>query len=113
MQRKLYTQPYAAFVPYEVYKGHLDDAAVVAEAWLRKKKRTSAAMGAMWRIAEFRCKSLGGGFSVIRDVQWDAPTKIRVALWTPEDAALFIVKVAPQRLSAGFSPYERAFGDLN
>ena len=52
---------------------------------------------------DFRYKSLADSFSVIPEVQWDAPTKLHVALWTPVDAAVFILNVVPQMLSAGLS----------
>ena len=103
VQRRFYTQPYATFVPYGVYKGHLDEASTVVEAWLKKKKRTAGSMSSLWRAGDFRCKALADSFSILPDIQWDAPAKLRVALWTPGDAAPFILKVLPQLLSAGFS----------
>ena len=75
----------------------------MVEAWLKKKKRTAGAMSSLWRTVDFRCKALADSFSVLPDVQWDAPAKLRVALWTPSDAALFPLKIVPQLLSAGFS----------
>ena len=99
-----------AFVPYGVYKGHLNEASTVVEAWLKKKKRTAGAMGSLWRTVDFRCKALADSFSVLPDVQWDAPAKLRVALWTPGDAALFFLKIVPQLLSAGFSLTDERIG---
>ena len=32
------TEPYVAFVPYGIYKGPMDDAPTILEAWLRKKR---------------------------------------------------------------------------
>ena len=103
VQQRFYTQPYAAFVPYGVYKGQLNEASTVVEAWLKKKKRTAGAMSSLWRTVHFRLKALADSFLVLPDVQWDAPAKLRVALWTPGDAALFILKIVPQLLSAGLS----------
>ena len=110
MQQRFYTQPYAAFVPYGVYRGHLNEASTVVEAWLKKKKRTAGAMSSLRRTVDLRCKALADSFSVLPDVQWDAPAKLRVALWTPGDAALFILKIMPQLLSAGFSLTEERTG---
>ena len=103
VQPRFYTQPYAAFVPYGVYKGHLNEASTVVEAWLKKKKHTAGSMSSLWRTVDFRCKALADSFSFLPDVQWDAPAKLRVALWTPGDTALFTLKIVPQLLSAGFS----------
>ena len=72
----------------------------MVEAWLKKKKRTTGSMSALWRTVDFRCKALADSFSVLPDVQWDAPAKLRVALWTLAEAALLILKVVPQLLSA-------------
>ena len=112
VQQRFYTQSYAAFVPYGVYKGHLNEASDVVEAWLKKKKRTAGSMSSLWRTVDFRCKALADSFSVLPDVQWDAPAKLRVALWTPGDAALFILKIVPQLLSAGFSLTDERTGAL-
>ena len=81
MQQRFCTQPYAAFVPYGVYKGHLNEASTVVEAWLKKKKRTAGAMSSLWRTVDYRCKALADSFSVLPEVQRDAPAKLRVALW--------------------------------
>ena len=99
--RMVYTQ-YSCRMVY-IYKGHPDEASTVVEAWLEKKKRTAGSMSSIWRTEDFRCKALADSFSVLPDVQWDAPAKLRVALWTPGDGALFILKVVLQVLSAGFS----------
>ena len=110
VQQRFYTQPYAAFVTYGVYKGHLNEASTVVEAWLKKKIRTAGAVSSLWRTVDFRCKALADSFSVLPDVQSDAPAKLRVALWMPGDAALFILKIVPQVLSAGFSLTDERIG---
>ena len=76
---------------YGVYKGHLDEAIPVVEAWLKKKKHRAGSMSSLWRTVDFRCKALADSLSVLPHVQWDAPAKLRVALWTPGDAALFVL----------------------
>ena len=95
LQQRFYTQPYAVFVPYAVYKGHVNEASTLVEARLKKKKRTAGTMSSLWRTVDFRCKALADSFSGPPDVQWDAPAKLRVALWTPSDAALFLLKIRP------------------
>ena len=47
--------------------------------------------------------ALADSFSVLPDVQWYGPAKLRAALWTPGDAALLILEVALQLLSPRFS----------
>ena len=44
-------------MPYGVYKGRLDEASTVVEAWLKKKKRTPGSMSAPWRTVDFRFKA--------------------------------------------------------
>ena len=71
--------------------------------WRRRGLKRRSVRWGLWRTIDFRCKALADSFSVLPDVPWDAPPKLMMALWTPGEAALFILKVVLQLLSAGFS----------
>ena len=101
VQKHFYTC--AAFVPYGIYEGRLNKASTVIEAFLQKKKCTPAAVSGVWCAVDYRCKLHAASFTVMPDIQWETATKVRIALWDKSNAAVFIVKVAPQPLTAGFS----------
>ena len=110
IQQKFYTAPYASFMPYGIYKGKLNEAHAIFEMWLQKRKRTPTTLGSVWKIVDYRYKFEADSSTLLPDIQWDGPCKLWVALWGPADTAIFITKVIPHLLTAGYSMTDERTG---
>ena len=97
-------------MPYRVYKGKLDAAHIVIEAWLQRHKHTRAMMSSLSRCVDYRCQKAADAFNTLPDIQWDGPCRLRIALWDAADTAAFITKVAPHMITAGYSMTDERTG---